>query len=479
MTQIATLLAILGISGLFYLYRDPELHTTKALWLPTVWLGIAASRPISQWQGRVQNKAEQLMDGSPLDRDIFVLLLFLALIVLLVRAAAATKVLRVNAPIVLFVFYCATSIAWSDFPEVAFKRWIKSLGDFVMIMIVLTEPDVSVAVKRIVARVSFVLLPVSVLFIKYYPDWGRAYDTRWEGTVFYTGVATDKNMLGMTCLIFGLGLVWSFLQLLRMEKGKRRTRSLIAVAVTLGIDLFLLATANSMTSLSCFALGSGLIVVASIPRFARKRALINIMLGGCIAFCFCVLFLDLGSVVLQALGRNPTLTGRTDLWDALRGMVVNPWLGAGFESFWLGDRLQKLWSIFWWHPNESHNGYLETYLNLGGVGIALLGVLMVTGYRNINRKLREGASLAPLWLAFFFVGVAYNFTEAAVRTVSPVWIFFMLAITAVPAAPVLDNVTEVSPVPSKKIKSAVPPREPSRIPAYSHHSTSRGNSRYS
>jgi exopolysaccharide production protein ExoQ len=158
-------------------------------------------------------------------------------------------------------------------------------------------------------------------------------------------------------------------------------------------------------------------------------------------------------------------------------MTVNPLLGAGFESFWLGDRLQKLWNIFWWHPNESHNGYLETFLNLGWVGVALLGVLLINGYRNIVKQLVEGFKTAPLWLAFYFVGVAYNFTEAAIRTVSPVWIFFILAIIALPK-PAPTDVPEPLPRMTGARKKEVPSRTTEQIPAYRQIGTRRGSRRF-
>jgi len=55
-------------------------------------------------------------------------------------------------------------------------------------------------------------------------------------------------------------------------------------------------------------------------------------------------------------------------------MRVNPWIGAGFESFWLGPRLNKLWAQYNFMPNQAHNGYIEIYLNLGGsVCVCLAG----------------------------------------------------------------------------------------------------------
>jgi exopolysaccharide production protein ExoQ len=432
MTLIATAVFGLVILGLFWLNRDGEAQTSPALWLPVSWLFLAGSRPVSVWlQMAPPNSADQYLEGSPIDRNVYLALLIGGVIVLLGRVGRVGELFRENGPILLFVIYCAGSICWSDYPDVAFKRWIKSLGDLVMILIVLTDHHRSAAVKQVLARVGFLLLPLSILFIKYYPDLGRSYG-RWEWKVYYTGVATDKNMLGMTCLIFGLASCWRFLQELA---GSRRARILGVHAFVVTIALWLLIKADSMTSLACFLLASSLIGATTLFKLARRRAVIHFLVAFVVLVSASSLFLSFAGDFLKVLGRDPTLTGRTDLWAKLVEMDVHPVLGAGFESFWLGERLERLWDIYWWHPNESHNGYLEVYLNLGWAGVAALAVMMFAGYRNIFRLLSEEPEAGRLWLAYFTVGVAYNFTEAAVRSMHLVWIAFLFAMIALPLAP--------------------------------------------
>lgn len=433
MTQVATLLFIIGVIGLFRLNRDPEAKTSKALWLPVIWLWIAASRPVSDWfSGSQVASAGQVMDGSPFDRNIFIFLLALAIVVLIGRASGVAKLLKGNLPLVLFMIYCVVSISWSDYPDIAAKRWIKSLGDYAMIFIILTEENYVAAIKRVFSRLSFVLIPASTLLIKYYPALGRKYASHWDSTVFFTGVTTDKNMLGVSYLICGLGSMWQFLQELQAEKAKRKTGPMIAHGAVVLMTFWVAAKANSMTSMSSLLLGSALMAAVGFPKIAKKRALVHTMVFTGLAFCFCVLFLGVGSFLLESVGRNPTLTGRTELWSTILAMTTNPALGTGFESFWLGSRLEKLWSMYWWHPNEAHDGYLEMYLNLGWVGVTLLGVLVINGYRNAIRRLGEDRLTGPFFLALFFVGVAYNFTEAATRTMSPVWICLIMASLAFP-----------------------------------------------
>src|SRR2546425_1466858 len=434
---VATVVYALAIWGFFWLDRDRNARTSKALWIPVTWVLIAASRPVSQWLQMTPpiDTPDQYLDGSPIDRLVFAGLLAAGVIVLVKRGRQVGTLLRANAAILLFFFYCGVSILWSDYPDVASKRWIKGLGDLVMVLIVLTDLDPSTAIKRFLARVGFLLVPVSVLLIKYYADLGRAY-TRWAWTPVYTGVTTNKNFLGLICLIFGLGSLWRFLQLLRGGEGTRRARPLIAHGAFLMMVLWLFWMANSITSLSCFLLAASLMVATSVPALARKPGVVHLLVAAGLGPCFSALFWGPGVGLVETLGRDSTLTGRTALWSDLLKTNLNPLFGAGFESFWLGPRLQELWSIYWWHPNEAHNGYLEVFLNLGWMGVGLLALVMVTGYRNVLSTFRRDRDAGRLRLAYFVVTLIYNFTEAGFRMMNPVWIFFLLTTALVPEASV-------------------------------------------
>src|SRR5437660_6965497 len=111
--RIATIVFGLGVLGLFIFDRDSNDRTSKALWLPVIWLLINGSRPVSVWLqlqplNQLQNP-DQYLEGSPLDAFVYFVLLTLGLIVLLSRRAQVGKLLRRNAAIVLFFSYCAFS----------------------------------------------------------------------------------------------------------------------------------------------------------------------------------------------------------------------------------------------------------------------------------------------------------------------------------------------------------------------------------
>src|SRR2546430_15873252 len=206
---IASVVFVLGIAGLFWLDRDRDAQTSKALWIPVIWLLIAASRPVSAWlhMSPPTDQPDAYLEGSPIDRIVLTALLTLGLIVLLKRGQQVTRLLRANGPVLIFFTYCALSTLWSDYPDVSIKRWIKFVGNFVMVLIVLTDSHPTVAVERLLAKTGFVLLPVSVLLIKYYEDLGRVYYpgesvlSPWK--LMYTGVTDTKNGLGTICLLLG------------------------------------------------------------------------------------------------------------------------------------------------------------------------------------------------------------------------------------------------------------------------------------
>jgi O-antigen ligase len=431
--RLATLLFTVGILGLFLLDREEDSQTSSWLWLPVIWLGIAGSRNVSVWLGgpSATASADQYLEGSPLDRVVLTLLLVAGLAVLIARRQRTIDLLKRNAPLVLFLMYCAASVVWSDYPFIAFKRWTKMLGNVAMVVIVLTDPDAPRAVRKFLTRAAFVLIPASILLIKYYSDLGRIYD-RWEGIAYYTGVTTDKNMLGCICMVFGFGILLRFVETLR--EITRQRRRVIAAGSVLAMNLWLFHMAQSATSLGCFIIGGTLITVLSLWRRPRPWMVHATVAGMAAVALVAYLFQDAFAVLVESMGRNTTLTGRTDLWNDVLLMDKRPWFGAGFESFFLGDRLEFLWSKYWWHPNEAHNGYLETYLTLGIVGLVLLGLLTLSGYRNVIRLYRSDPASGSLRLAFLVIAPLYNITEAAFKVTNPMWILFLLAITATPSA---------------------------------------------
>jgi O-antigen ligase len=430
MTQlIGTIVCVASIAWLFFMDRDAGARPSKALWIPTAWLLINGSRAVSTWLHMTPavSLAQQYTEGSPIDAVIYGVLIVAGALVLNFRSRQVRQFLRDNLPLLLFFSYCALSIVWSDHSFIAFKRWSKSVGDLVMVIVVLTDPYPLAAIKRLFTRAAFVLLPLSVLFIKCYPDLGSAYSPE-DMTIMYFGVTTFKNLLGMISMVFGLASVWSFIGAYEDRDILHRSRHLIAHGVMIGIAVWLIVTADSMTSLSCFVLAASVMVLISQRWVTRWPGSVHIIIWTAVAIPLFALFIDTVGTLVHSLGRSTNLTGRTAIWKAVLSLHTNPLFGTGFESFWLGSRLESVWNMSVKGIQEAHNGYIELYLNLGLVGLFLLGVLIVTGYRHAIAAFRRDPQDGRLRLAYLAAALIFSLTEAGFRMLGPIWFAFLLAV---------------------------------------------------
>ena len=153
------------------------------------------------------------------------------------------------------------------------------------------------------------------------------------------------------------------------------------------MTIWLLIMANSATSIMCTLAGAFILVGIGLPVIKRNVKYVGIyVLAALFVFIIMQLSLTITEFFISNLGRDTTLTGRTDLWAELVGMAQNPLIGTGYDSFWLGDRMEKIWGQFMWKPTQSHNGYLEIFLELGLIGLFLLSCIIISAFKSIRVK---------------------------------------------------------------------------------------------
>lgn len=451
---IATFIYGVGIAGLFFLNRDTTIKTSGALWLPVVYLWVLGSRPVSFWLGGTPPagvwNAQAQLDGSPIDAAFYAVLLILGLGILIHRGHRVQKLLGANWPILVYFLFCLASVIWSDFTFVALKRWTKAIGDLVMICIVLTDRQPLAAMSRLYSRTAFILTPLSLLFIKYYPALGRTYDP-WTGQQSLTGVSYDKNILGVVTFVLLSGSVWRVLRLLRSEETpNHRGRVLLAQGVMLALGIYLLFLSNSDTSCISFFLAAVLMLATSLRFFRRKPAAVHILVLLLATTVSSLLLLGGGASMAHAVGRNSNLTGRTQIWAAVIPLCPNPLIGAGFESFWLSPSVHtRLWDAIPGLPlNEAHDGYIEIYLELGWLGLGLVGWILVEGYRRSVAAFRRDSAWGGLLIGYILSAAVYNVTEAGFRMMHPMWVFLLLAVVA--SGGVMSGIVSKSAKPNRR-----------------------------
>jgi O-antigen ligase len=436
--HLALTLCLTLIGVLFVVDHQRNPRSSFALWLPTVWMLYAGSRPLAYWFNPEAVAAHEIdyADGSAVDRNFLSICIVLGLFVLARRARRVSAILSDNRSLLVFFSYLAVSLLWSDFFTVSLKRWVRITGDLVMVLIVLSESQPLESIKAIFRRSAFVLLPLSIVLIKYFRDVGVAYSEDGAQTM-WIGVTSHKNVLGY--VVMGLGLCFA-----GNIGAAWKSRKVWLDAFLLAMTLWLLggsSSSRSETSMLGFLLGIAVLVAFYLaPKDpdrirAYRTTVVTILV-------VILLSVSLGQSFFQSvvsnLGRDTTLTGRTDIWKAVLAIGPrNPLLGRGYGSFWIGTLGNDVWrqSNIYGRYNQSHNGYIDIYIELGLVGLTLLAWLTWAAYRDIGRALGPHFEYGLFRMTFLLVILIHNITESSfARPTHFVWFVFLLVCTNVRVA---------------------------------------------
>lgn len=431
--QLASFLCLCYIIGLFALDRNNNDAFTKTLWVPFLWFIYGYSDKIFQWlhidifSGATSTGT--IEEGNPVHRTVYLILIIAGIWILSRRNIEWRTFFTRNKWVWLYFLLGLISCLWSDFPFISFKRLIKATGVPIMALVLLTEARPYAAVGLILKRMAFILLPLSVLFIKYYPQLGRTYHM---GEPMFAGVSDHKNGLGALCLITGIYFLWNLLYGRRIPDEPGQRHHVFIYLTVLPMIAWLLYTANSATSIACIFFAAFLFLVSRHPTFTTQPGkILAFGITGSVLLAILQPLMDFKGIVFEILGRNPTITNRTDIWDYLLGMAENRILGSGYESFWLGERLATIQER-WGGIVQAHNGYIEMYLNMGLIGVAFIILWVLSGISDISKRLQTDYSASILRLCLLLVVLLYNYTEATFFGVISMWILFFVGILSVP-----------------------------------------------
>lgn len=122
------------------------------------------------------------------------------------------------------------------------------------------------------------------------------------------------------------------------------------------------------------------------PNRIRKQDLVTVgLFAGGFGAVLLYLFLGNFSAITQLLGKDPTMSGRTEIWRAaISSGLKQPILGFGFGAFWRGAQGESLnvyltTGFALW---QGHNGYLDLWLDLGLLGLGLFAITVFIACRD-------------------------------------------------------------------------------------------------
>ena len=393
---------------------------------------IQGSRPLSWWLG-VGGSSGGNLEGNWFDRLLYLGLIVAAIHILSKRKVSWGTFVQKNKALLLLYLFLLVTVLWAPFPFVAFKRWFRDIGAIFIILLILTEENPMEATKAIFARCAYVWFPLSEIFGKYFPGIGREYSK--GGGAMYSGVCGQKNTLGEIIFIASFFLITELFQANRPLpgrplKGGRFTGYFsghhFTILITLAMGLWLLYLSSSRTSQICLLVGVMIVLAHKLPvlKESPRRVVILCLVAAPIFFVSDTLF-GVSDQLLALIGRNPTLTDRTAIWEAIKQKPVNPVIGLGYMMFWDyygGVDLEHQTADL----RTAHNGYIDTYLDGGVLGLFFLAVMLLAVGTRAVREFLTGSDYGRLAFAFFVVMLLSNVTETTYARRSPLWFAFLL-----------------------------------------------------
>jgi exopolysaccharide production protein ExoQ len=177
--------------------------------------------------------------------------------------------------------------------------------------------------------------------------------------------------------------------------------------------------AHAVTAIFVLFIYLVFLFVLRISRKVDSRLLtMTVVVGGVVGVLAVFLGLEYGAAVLKAFGRNPTLTGRTEIWSALAiSILKRPLLGYGYFAFWQGIKGESAKVIYLthWTFGYAHNGIIEIFLQLGTTGVVVFFITLFKAIKDGWYCFRnDHAGTYDWYLGLLVITIFYNIDEATV-----------------------------------------------------------------
>lgn len=253
----------------------------------------------------------------------------------------------------------------------------------------------------------------------------------WEDT--WNGIFNHKNGLGANSMYATIVSVGAY----RITNGKVRRFFLI----TAFASAFMLIASESRSPQIVAILSFGaLLIYTSVKRFTLIWA-IGYLATIVIIVASIIFMMSLGITdpIFDALERKPTLSGRIPLWKMLGPYMMDEfWLGYGYKGFW-EENSERVLLIsgrgnLGFIPFYSHNGLIETWLNMGFVGVVVLFSVLFRTFHSCFTSIKRMPDRSVLIVPFLIL-IAFlltNVTEGSVLSrTSLSWMIFVAFATKI------------------------------------------------
>jgi O-antigen ligase len=367
--------------------------------------------------------------NNPVEQLIFLAIHSTALSILVARRQVLDSLLSsryrlIMMPMLALLGVIAASALWSNFPDVTVRRGIALIGTTIFGLYLVTQRDLKHQLI-LLSKTFGCIIGLSFVFAIALPNYGQMGDIHIGA---WRGIYIHKNALGSVMTLSSLLFIVQILS--------NRRRNLIPYCAGLIGSLILLLFSSSKSAL----LNLLVLIVISILYTALKwsyEVMFPFISGMFLLVVSIGIFLAENFVtLLELMGKDPTLTGRTDLWPyVLDAIAKQPLLGYGYEGFWQGldSDAAMVWYAVGWKPTHPHNGLVQLLLIFGIVGTVIYLFIFIVGYVKSLSLLRISGNVEYLWPSLFLTYTFMtNISETQVLEYNDIsWVLYTMSVLCV------------------------------------------------
>lgn len=320
--------------------------------------------------------------------------------------------------VLLLPAYCLLTALWSQYPDNTLRYGLQ-LSFSLVVAVVITGRLSTTTLMRGLFLVYAIGVVASVVI-------GH------NGGAAWLGIFGSKNAFAAHMAVFALIAV-----AMVADRGAHPLWRLTALGGAL-ISAPLLVLAQSAGAIlmvvPCIAI---IVLVLLAGRLSPHQKLFLAVFVALALAAIALLVVTLGDTlladVLEGSGKDPTLTGRTDLWaTGLSFIAERPLQGLGYRAFWVSGfaPAEELWAMFLVPSGAGfnfHNTYISNTVEIGLIGMSLQvliiygGAAMIAAYAmlrpNASSAMLLGLQVLMILRSFIEVEVFFEFSIRSILAV--------------------------------------------------------------
>jgi exopolysaccharide production protein ExoQ len=351
-------------------------------------------------------------------------ILMVSLVFLLLRMKTLASILPKGGFLWFFFGICILSIFWSINPALTFKGIVQALLQISIFGLYFSSRFNPKHQLYVIAAAMSITVVANLFYVVALPSLGRHVGDKFDGA--WKGFYANKNE-------FSGIMLWSLIvfYILSFKDSNRVAMSLARAGLFLCPILVILST--SKTALVVFIFLYCALTIWHKYYWQGSKTILIFDLSLLSLLMVVSAISNNWATLVAGLGKDPTMSGRTDIWAATAVQInQRPLLGHGYHAFWsesnpmarsIGDSLSSGFYTY-----NSHNGFLDILLDLGWLGMLLFMIGFFSTWALALRYAYRAKSPEDSWpLAVMLLVTSYNLTESSFMTDNINWLFYVLA----------------------------------------------------